>query len=140
MLKDVVVELIRKKKNYYLYSFLPFLSFTFLYFSSLLPFSSLFLPSLIALLSTAATTTITASPSTYPVLLYTTFSWGGLRGNITFSWGGLGTNVTIEAAVEVADGVVADSVEPQEYNWGIHEFPVRYDTDKRCGLGEVGAR
>ncbi|XP_050697419.1 uncharacterized protein LOC126985909 [Eriocheir sinensis] len=82
----------------------------------------------------ATTTTSAASP-----VLYTTFSWGGLRGNITFSWGGPGSMVRVEAGVELTTpgGELSD---PVELDWGVHEFPVRYDTGKRCGLGEVGAR
>ncbi|KAG0723410.1 Superoxide dismutase [Cu-Zn] [Chionoecetes opilio] len=79
-----------------------------------------------------------ATTTTSSVLLYTTLSWGGLRGNITFSWGGAGTNVTVEAALEVAG---ADLIgEPEEYDWAVHDWPIRYDSDKRCDTSDLGSK
>lgn len=72
------------------------------------------------------------------VLQYSIISWGGLRGNVTFSWGGPGTNVTVEASLEVVGVEVTPTT--QEYDWAIHDWPVRYDTDKRCGSSDLGSK
>ncbi|XP_071538692.1 LOW QUALITY PROTEIN: uncharacterized protein [Panulirus ornatus] len=77
--------------------------------------------------------------ATSSVLLYSTFSWGGLRGNATFSWGGPGTNVTVEIDVEIAGTSLAVE-EPEEYSWAIHEWPVRYDIKRRCSTSELGSK
>ncbi|XP_063614256.1 uncharacterized protein LOC134787421 [Penaeus indicus] len=79
-----------------------------------------------------------ASTSASSVLQYSIISWGGLRGNVTFSWGGPGTNVTVEASLEVVGVQVAP--ETQEYDWAIHDWPVRYDTDQRCGSSDLGSK
>ncbi|XP_063847913.1 uncharacterized protein LOC135093003 [Scylla paramamosain] len=76
--------------------------------------------------------------ATPPVLLYSTLSWGGLRGNITFSWGGEGTNVTVQAALEETGTDIAG--ETKEYDWAIYDWPVRYDVNKRCGLSDLGTK
>lgn len=78
------------------------------------------------------------------VMLYSTFSWGGLVGNVTFSHLRRpdGTNVTVvEVAVELSAAeaaAVAPDAGPTEYGWAIHEWPVRYDASQRCGGGTVG--
>ncbi|KAK4302697.1 hypothetical protein Pmani_025236 [Petrolisthes manimaculis] len=72
------------------------------------------------------------------VLLYSSFSWGGLRGNTTFSWAGPGTNVTVEIEVELAGvSVIPD---PEEYDWAIHDWPVMYDHKDRCDTTRLGSK
>lgn len=72
------------------------------------------------------------------VLLYSTISWGGMVGNATFSWGGPGTNVTIELTVEIAG--VSIKPDPEEFDWAIHDWPVRFDTKRRCGGSDLGSK
>lgn len=80
--------------------------------------------------------TSSADPPSPQVLLYSTFSWGQMRGNVTFSWAGPKTNVTVEVNVETAGYELEP--DPQELDWAIHDFPVRYDTNKRCGDNVLG--
>lgn len=72
------------------------------------------------------------------VLLYSALSWGGLRGNVTFSWGGPDTNVTIQIDLEIVG--VSLVPDPEEYNWAIHEWPMRYDIKDRCASSTLGIR
>ncbi|KAK7069333.1 hypothetical protein SK128_014470, partial [Halocaridina rubra] len=90
-------------------------------------------------ITTTSSTPTTSSPSpSSSVLLYTTLSWGGMRGNVTFSWGGPGTNVSIELSMDIAGTSLQP--EPEEFDWAVHEWPVRYDTDRRCGGSELGSK
>ncbi|XP_066945953.1 uncharacterized protein Rsod [Macrobrachium rosenbergii] len=79
-----------------------------------------------------------ADDSSSTVLLYSNILWEGVKANVTFSWGGPGTNVTVEVTAEIVG--VSLQPEPAEFDWAVHDWPVRYDTNKRCGASELGSK
>ena len=81
---------------------------------------------------------VTAQSSAPAVLLYSTFSWGGLRGNVTFSWLGHENPVIITVSSELAGNEIPP--DPVEYNWSLHPHPVKYDGDQRCEGSIIGKK
>ncbi|CAL4177305.1 unnamed protein product, partial [Meganyctiphanes norvegica] len=72
------------------------------------------------------------------VLLYSRLSWGQMRGNVTFSWTGPNNNVMVKVNIEAAGYEL--EAEPEEVDWAIYDLPVRYDTNKRCDIIDLGTK
>ncbi|KFM68079.1 hypothetical protein X975_22891, partial [Stegodyphus mimosarum] len=67
------------------------------------------------------------------VVLYAIFNNAGIRGNITFYQGPEDINVTISVHLSSVNP------EPRSFAWGIHSFPVFFDTKSPCASSELGS-
>lgn len=87
--------------------------------------------------TTAPATSSGASYSSPQVMLYSTFSWGGITGNCTFSYMVQGGRNLTQVEVSLEE-VSPSTQDPVQYQWAVHEWPVRYDTNKRCSSEHTG--